>query len=163
MQVTLAPYTSCGRCSSCRQSRFNACRYNETLGVQRDGALTQYIAVPWQELHRSATLSLSELALVEPLTVGFDAVDRGRVVYIGYAKQPVEYETKHFVQKELDIRGSRNATPADFRSAIQMLESGRFPTAAVITRSVPFDAAGAALAAWSANPVAVTKIQVTLP
>lgn len=26
-----------------------------------------------------------------------------RVVYIGYAKQPVSYETKLFVQKQLDI------------------------------------------------------------
>jgi threonine dehydrogenase-like Zn-dependent dehydrogenase len=27
----------------------------------------------------------------------------GRVVYIGYAKEPVAYETRLFVQKELDI------------------------------------------------------------
>ena len=33
----------------------------------------------------------------------------GRVVYIGYAKEPVEYETRLFVMKELDILGSRNA------------------------------------------------------
>ena len=39
----------------------------------------------------------------------------GRVVYIGYAKEPVAYETRLFVQKELDILGSRNALPADFR------------------------------------------------
>ena len=31
----------------------------------------------------------------------------GRVVYIGYAKEPVAYETRLFVQKELDIMGSR--------------------------------------------------------
>src|SRR5262249_26478829 len=33
----------------------------------------------------------------------------GRVVYIGYAKQPVSYETRLFVQKEIDILGTRNA------------------------------------------------------
>lgn len=33
----------------------------------------------------------------------------GRVVYIGYPKEPVSYETKLFVQKELDVLGSRNA------------------------------------------------------
>ena len=33
----------------------------------------------------------------------------GRVVYIGYAKEPVSYETRLFVMKELDILGSRNA------------------------------------------------------
>jgi len=35
----------------------------------------------------------------------------GKVVYIGYAKEPVSYETRLFVQKELDILGSRNAQP----------------------------------------------------
>src|SRR5215475_10616718 len=31
LEVTLSPYTSCGKCSSCRQKRFNCCRFNETL------------------------------------------------------------------------------------------------------------------------------------
>ena len=35
----------------------------------------------------------------------------GKVVYIGYAKEPVSYQTRLFVQKELDILGSRNAQP----------------------------------------------------
>jgi threonine dehydrogenase-like Zn-dependent dehydrogenase len=35
----------------------------------------------------------------------------GKVVYIGCAKEPVSYETRLFVQKELDILGSRNAQP----------------------------------------------------
>ena len=38
----------------------------------------------------------------------------GRVVYIGYAKAPVSYETKYFVMKELDILGSRNSTHGGF-------------------------------------------------
>ncbi len=244
------PYTSCGRCSACRRGRFNCCRHNQTLGVQRDGALAQYIVVPEEKLLTSPRLSMRELALVEPLTIGFHAVDRGqvtgddtvlvigcgaiglgaiagaaargarvfavdvddgklalarkcgatetihsrasplnieadvvieavglpetfraavdtasfagRVVYIGYAKQPVEYETKNFVLKELDIRGSRNATPKDFRDVIRLLESGRFPVDDVITRTVSLDEAGEALRAWSENPAAVTKIQVAL-
>ena len=86
----------------------------------------------------------------------------GRVVYIGYAKKPVEYETKYFVQKELDILGSRNATPADFQNVIRLLENGTFPVAELITRTVPLAEAGAALQAWSENPAAVTKIQVAL-
>ena len=86
----------------------------------------------------------------------------GRVVYIGYAKQPVEYETKYFVQKELDILGSRNATPADFKTVIQLLESGRFPANEVITRTVPLAEAGHALKAWSDNPSAFTKIHVSM-
>jgi threonine dehydrogenase-like Zn-dependent dehydrogenase len=46
--------------------------------VQRDGALTEFIVLPREKLY-PANLSLKELCLVEPLTVGFHAVTRGRV------------------------------------------------------------------------------------
>ena len=48
MAVTCSPYTTCGTCASCRQGRFNACEFNQTSGVQREGALTEFIVVPWQ-------------------------------------------------------------------------------------------------------------------
>ena len=56
----------------------------------------------------------------------------GRVVYIGYAKEPVSYETRQFVLKELDIVGSRNALPRDFEEVIRMFEGRRFPAAEAI-------------------------------
>jgi threonine dehydrogenase-like Zn-dependent dehydrogenase len=256
--VTVMPYTTCGKCSSCRQKRFNACRHNQTLGVQQDGAFTDLIVAKWEKLVPSAGLGLRELALVEPLAVGFHAVSRGRVVasdrvlvfgcgmiglgaisaaglhrganviavdvedskltvakkagashvinsrtenlherllaltgghgpdvaieavgnpatfvaavdevcfagrvvYIGYAKATVSYETKYFVMKELDILGSRNSTPEDFRDVVAMLRSGRYPIEDTVTHSVPFAEAGQALADWSANPGAITKIHV---
>jgi threonine dehydrogenase-like Zn-dependent dehydrogenase len=258
METTVLPYTTCGQCPSCRSGRVNACRSNQTLGVQRDGAFTEFIAVPWEKLVRSDKLSLAEHALVEPLSVGFHAVERGRVgsgdtvlvfgcgmiglgaisgaallrgsrviavdvddaklalarkagaaetinsktenlherlqtltggdgpdvaieavglpatfraavdevafagrvVYIGYAKEPVSYETKYFVMKELDILGSRNATRQNFADVIRVLESGRYPVTETITRVVPFAKAGAALADWAADPSRVTKIHV---
>jgi threonine dehydrogenase-like Zn-dependent dehydrogenase len=86
----------------------------------------------------------------------------GRVVYIGYAKEPVAYETKLFVQKELDILGSRNALPDDFLSVIAMLEKGRFPVDQTISAVVGLDNAGNLLAEWSATPAAFTKIMVEL-
>jgi threonine dehydrogenase-like Zn-dependent dehydrogenase len=86
----------------------------------------------------------------------------GRVVYIGYAKAPVSYETKYFVLKELDLLGSRNSTAEDFRTVIAMLEAGRYPVDETITRTVPFPEAAAALQAWAENPAIVTKIHVTL-
>src|SRR5882757_498294 len=76
--VTISPYTSCGLCPACQQGRVNACQHNETMGVQRDGAMTEYISVPREKLY-AAKLSLKELCLVEPLTVGFHAAARGRV------------------------------------------------------------------------------------
>jgi threonine dehydrogenase-like Zn-dependent dehydrogenase len=256
--VTLSPYTSCGRCASCKRGRPNACQFNQTLGVQRDGALTEYIALPPEKLY-PANLSLKELCLVEPLTVGFHAVARGRVnetdtvaiigcggvglgavaasgyrgartiaidvddeklniarkagatdaintkrevlherlaemtdgrgpdvvieaiglpdtfraaveevaftgrvVYIGYAKEPVAYETKLFVQKELDILGSRNALPEDFHAVIQMLEQGRFPTEEAVSAVVPLAEAAESLAAWSNDPSRFSKIMIRL-
>jgi len=257
--VTLSPYTSCGVCPSCRTGRVNCCRDNQTLGVQRDGALTELLAVPYEKLFSSSTLTAKELVLVEPLTVGGHGVDRGevtehdtvavlgcgaiglgaiagaafkgarviavdiddeklqlagkagavhtinsqatdlhaelceltdgdgpnvvieaiglpvtfqaavsevafagRVVYIGYSKKPVEYETKYFVQKELDIRGSRNALPGNFETVIRLLEEASFPVDEVVTRVYPFQEAGQALVDWEANPPAFTKILIEL-
>ena len=258
VDVTMSPYTSCGKCASCLRNRPNACQFNETLGVQRDGALTEYIAMPADKLY-TAALSIKELCLVEPLTVGFRAAARGRiaetdsiavfgcggvglgaiaaahfrrantigidvddeklalakkaganhvintrreslhqrlleltdglgpdvtieaiglpqtfraaveevaftgrVVYIGYAKEPVAYETRLFVQKELDVLGSRNALPEDFRQVIRMLEEHRFPVDDAVSSIVPIEEAPDALRAWSDNPVRVTKIMVRL-
>ena len=256
MAVTLSPYSSCERCAACLRGRPNACDCNQTLGVQRDGALTERIVVPASRLFR-ADLSLKELCLVEPLTVGFHAAARGRVeardtvavfgcggvglgavagvafrgatvigidldddklatarkagaahaintahedlhtrlaeltdgrgpdvvieaiglpqtfraaveevaftgrvVYIGYAKEQVAYETRLFVQKELDILGSRNAQPDDFRDVIRMLEAGRFPVNDAVTHVVPMDETPAILEAWSRAPSRFTKIMI---
>ena len=259
MDVTLSPYTACGVCPSCRRGRGNACRSNQTLGIQRDGGLTEYLVVPWEKIHAGGGLSLRQLCLVEPLSVGFHATHRGRVtaedtvvvlgcgaiglgavaasefhgattiavdvddaklalahkagaahainsqkenlherlqaltnddgadvvieaiglpatfrsaveeaaftgrvVYIGYAKQPVTYETKLFVQKELDIMGSRNATAEDFDGVIEMLQRGRFPVDETITTVVPLEQAGEALKAWDSTPAAFTKILIDI-
>jgi threonine dehydrogenase-like Zn-dependent dehydrogenase len=78
VNVTMSPYTSCGVCTSCRQGRANACRSNQTLGVQRDGAMQERLEMPLGKLY-AAPLSIEELCLVEPLTVGCHAVARGRV------------------------------------------------------------------------------------
>src|SRR5512133_3623764 len=76
--VALCPYTNCGQCASCLRGRPNACQFNQTLGVQRDGALTEFIAMPPGKLY-PAKLTPKELCMVEPLTVGFHAVARGQV------------------------------------------------------------------------------------
>lgn len=79
MKATIYPYLNCGACVACRAGRPNACKDNKTMGVRRPGAMTRYLAIPWEDLYFSEKLSLRELALAEPLTVGFHAVDRGRV------------------------------------------------------------------------------------
>jgi threonine dehydrogenase-like Zn-dependent dehydrogenase len=256
--VTMSPYTSCGKCASCLNHRPNACHLNQTLGVQRDGAMTEFITMPAEKLYPAA-LSIKELCLVEPLTVGFHAVARGRVtatdtvavfgcggvglgaisaahfcgaqtiavdlddakleiarkagaahiinsakanvhqeflhltegrgpsvvveaiglaetfraaveevaftgrvVYIGYPKDLVTYETRLFVQKELDILGSRNALPEDFHRVIKMLEQDLFPVEEAVTTIVPLEEAPRMLQEWSHDPKRFTKIMVSL-
>jgi len=256
--VTLMPYLACGQCAACLRHRPNACEFNQTMGVQRDGALTEYISVPAAKIVRG-NLSLKELCLVEPLSIGFHAVSRGqitakdtvavlgsggvglgaiaaasfagatviaidvddrkleiarkagaricinsqtmdchktlrdltdgfgpdvvieaiglpatfrmaveevaftgRVVYIGYAKELVEYETRLFVQKELDIRGSRNALPEDFQTVIQMLEAKRFPVEDAVSLVVGLEGAPQVIAHWAASPIAYSKIMVSM-
>ncbi len=78
--VTVNPYTSCGQCASCRRRRYNACEHNETLGVQRDGAMSEYLALPWQKVIPVEGVDVRHCALIEPMSVGFHAVSRASVV-----------------------------------------------------------------------------------
>lgn len=82
--VTVSPYTNCGLCPACRVGRINTCQFNQTLGVQRDGALAEIIAIPYQKIYTSSLLSMQELALVEPMSVGYHAANRGRVNEIDF-------------------------------------------------------------------------------
>jgi len=86
----------------------------------------------------------------------------GRVVYIGYTKESVAYETRLFVQKELDVLGARNALPEDFEAVVRMLEEKRFPVDAAVSSIIAMEAVPEALRAWSADPSQVRKILVTV-
>jgi len=78
-KATVSPYTNCGICPACRAGRINTCEFNQTLGVQRDGALTMKIRVPYDKIYTNEKLSLQELVLVEPMSVGYHGVNRGEV------------------------------------------------------------------------------------
>ena len=84
----------------------------------------------------------------------------GRVICIGYAKAEVSFQTKYFVQKELDIRGSRNAQPSDFRAVIHYLERGTCPINKLISQEVKPEEALAAMQEWDKNPGKVFRILV---
>ena len=80
MNVTLNPYTNCGKCASCRNGRVNACEHNETLGVQRNGVMCEYAVLPWSKVIPAEGISSRDCALIEPMSVGFHAVSRGQVI-----------------------------------------------------------------------------------
>ena len=257
MPVTVNPYTNCGTCAACRNGRVNACEHNETFGVQRNGAMSEYLSLPWQKVIPADGISPRDCALIEPMSVGFHAVSRGqitdidtvlvigcgmigvgaivraalrgatviavdldddklalakqigadytinsktenlherlqvitnglgpdvvieavgspatyimavnevaftgRVVCIGYAKSEVTFQTKYFVQKELDIRASRNALPEDFRAVVRYLQQGDCPLEEFISNIVHPEEALNAMQQWSAAPGKVFRILV---
>ena len=257
MTVTVDPYTACGHCASCRNGRSNACEHNETLGVQRDGAMRDFFVVPWQKVIVAEGLDVRNCALVEPLSVGFHAVDRakvserdvvavfgcgmigmgvvvgaalrgaeviavdiddeklavartlgaahgihagrtdvaqavseltggrmadvaveavglpvtqrqavdcvsftGRTVFIGYARDDTAFTSRLFVQKELDIYGSRNARPEDFRAVIGYLRRGTCPCDRLVSAVVKPEEAAEAMRCWHENPGKVFRILV---
>ena len=254
---TVNPYTACGNCASCRNGRPNACQFNQTFGVQRNGAMCEYIAVPWNKVIADAAVTPKDFCLVEPMSVGFHAVERakvsdldtvmvigcgmigvgaivrsvlrgakviavdvdndklllakqlgasftinsqtedvherlqtitesfgadvvieavgapatytmaineaaftGRVVFIGYAKTEIAFETKYFVQKELDIRGSRNAMPSDFRAVMEYMKRGDCPKHKLISGVYSPEQAQEALEKWKENPGKVFRILI---
>ena len=71
MVVTINPYTNCEKCPSCLHHRPNACEHNETLGVQRNGAMCEYIAVPWTKIIPAEGITPRDCALIEPMRVWF--------------------------------------------------------------------------------------------
>lgn len=255
--VTILPYFNCKRCNACRMGRPNACKNNETMGVQREGALTEFVCVPHEKIIPVDQMRLRDLALIEPLAVGFHAVRRaeiragervvvlgcgviglgallgalnqgaevlmvdvsaaklerarklgaaavvdasredvaaavarfgeedgpqvvieavgatqtfqqavdlvascGRVVYVGYAKEKVAYETRFFLMKEIDIRGSRGSTRADFDDVIAYLRAHPHASDIIISRIAPFGEADKAMTDWNADPGAFTKILI---
>ncbi|TCS61556.1 2-desacetyl-2-hydroxyethyl bacteriochlorophyllide A dehydrogenase [Primorskyibacter sedentarius] len=253
------PYTTCGECSACLAGRQNACRYNRTLGVQQDGGMSNLLVVRHDRLILNNTLTSPHRALVEPLSVGFHAVARGRVtaddtvvvlgggmigvgamlgalargarvlavevseskrqtlldlgvsevlnptrcnladevmrltgdhgtnvvieavglpetfrsaidlvcfagrvVYVGYAKQDVSYNTSLFNLKELDIMGSRNATRADFNEVIAFLEANPTIGDRLISRIFPWAEAQGSFEYWQDHRNETFKVMISL-
>ena len=74
--VTCNPYFNCGGCYSCERGFVNCCTDNQTMGVQRDGAFCEYIAMPVERIFSGNGLSAEELALIEPFSISQHAVSR---------------------------------------------------------------------------------------
>ena len=77
--VTCNPYFNCGECYSCERGYVNCCTDNQTMGVQRDGAFCEYIAMPVERIFTGNGLSAEELALIEPFSISQHAVSRATI------------------------------------------------------------------------------------
>lgn len=78
-RCAVEPYINCRACVACRLGRTNCCETLACLGVHADGGMRDRIVLPADKVHRSDSLSLEALALIETLGIGKHAVDRGRV------------------------------------------------------------------------------------
>lgn len=77
--VTCNPYFNCGECYSCERGFVNCCTDNKTMGVQRDGSFCEYVAMPIERIYNGKGLSAQQLALVEPFTISYHALNRAKV------------------------------------------------------------------------------------
>lgn len=77
--VYVMPYLSCGHCIACRQGKTNCCTAIQVLGVHRDGAMTELLAVPAAFVHKADGITLDQAAMLEFLAIGAHAVARGSV------------------------------------------------------------------------------------
>lgn len=75
-RCAIEPYISCGQCRTCMAGKTNCCERLRLIGVHVDGGMQGFLAVPIDLLHKSETLSLDQLALIETLGIGAHAVRR---------------------------------------------------------------------------------------
>lgn len=79
-RVTIEPNFTCGKCFFCKTGRYNLCQSRQTLGLTLPGGFSEYLAVPKEYVWKiSDQMSYDEGAIVEPLTVGFHAVERADI------------------------------------------------------------------------------------
>lgn len=79
MIVTCNPYFNCGHCYSCERGLVNACTDNQTMGVQREGAFSEYITMPIERIYDGKGLDPKTLAAIEPFCISYHGVSRAGI------------------------------------------------------------------------------------
>jgi 2-desacetyl-2-hydroxyethyl bacteriochlorophyllide A dehydrogenase len=256
-RCAVEPYLNCGRCVACRRGKTNCCVDLKVLGVHTDGGMRECLAVPLDKLHRSDSLALDQLALVEMLGIGAHAVSRatpepgewvlvvgagpiglsvvqfasmtgarilaadvsparlafcqrqfpavrpldarqglrealeditagempttvfdatgnrasmqadfglvahgGRLVFVGLFQGEVTFSDPDFHRRELTLFATRNATAADFRRIISLMEAGRIDVLPWITHRATFDTLADRFQGWLDPEAGVVKALV---
>jgi 2-desacetyl-2-hydroxyethyl bacteriochlorophyllide A dehydrogenase len=63
----------------------------------------------------------------------------GTLVYVGITTENISFPDRLFHVREMTLKASRNAQPADFRRIIKLIEEGRIDTKPWITHRTSFD------------------------
>ncbi len=77
--VTLEPYLNDPNSPASKKGKTNCCESLQVLGIHCDGGMRPLISVPLKKLHRAATATMDQLALVEMLCIGQHAANRSRI------------------------------------------------------------------------------------
>jgi 2-desacetyl-2-hydroxyethyl bacteriochlorophyllide A dehydrogenase len=76
-RVMVEPYLPCGNCYACTLGRTNCCEQLRVLGVQTDGAMSEYILHPENLLHHlPRSISFVNATVAEPLTIAIHGIHR---------------------------------------------------------------------------------------
>ncbi len=257
--VTANPYFNCGECYSCRRGYVNCCTDNRTMGVQRDGSFCEYVAMPVERIYAGKGLSAKELALVEPFTISYHALNRapvkpgdkvlivgagpiglfalisavnkgaevyvsdildgrlekakqfgaagvinsskvnivdkameithgdgfdvcveacgqsvtflncidcaafaGQIILIGNGKKETTFLHSVLLKKELNVHGSRNSYPSDFKAVIDLIASGKVDVLKMVSDIYPMERADEAFKALANNNGDLCKVLVKI-
>jgi len=75
-RCTVEPYLNCGKCRPCLTGHYNNCEDIRVMGVHTDGGMREILPVPLDHVYKSSRLTFDQLAVVEPLSIGAQAVMR---------------------------------------------------------------------------------------
>lgn len=79
-KVVVEPIRYCGECYACRKGQPNVCENLSVFGVHEDGGMRERFVVADKQLHKVADHTpLEEAVLIEPYTIGAQAVHRGEL------------------------------------------------------------------------------------
>lgn len=149
MIVTCNPYFNCTECYSCKRGLVNCCTTNQTMGVQREGAFSEYITMPIERIYDGKGLPPKTLALIEPFCISYHGVSRAdvqmgdKVLVIGAGTigvlaavaakakgaevyiSDVSEKKLEFAVKEFGLAGSiLNESPESFEEKVDMITDG---------------------------------------
>jgi 2-desacetyl-2-hydroxyethyl bacteriochlorophyllide A dehydrogenase len=86
----------------------------------------------------------------------------GRLVFVGHTKASLTFDNPGFHARELELRASRNATPADWAAVVSAMLTGVLAPQGWINHRMPFDAVVDELPRLASDPGSVVKAVVEM-
>ena len=151
-KASVEPYRNTTQDQAVRRGKTNCGENLTVLGVHEDGGMCEYFTFPAGLLHSSSTLAYEQLALVEPLGIGFHAINRAQpspddlILVVGAGPiglgtiqaarikgnpvvvMDINDDRLAFCREKLDITGTVNALSKDPIADLRKQFGGDLPT-----------------------------------